>query len=162
MDYISVPHFQELSVKRLWLDLKQDSKFNIYFNDEFPEEKVPNREYFYNILNTIYPDYLKSIMAHASKERYAVDGEVQKIHTIEATQEWEDELKNMPFKSSKSNIPNFYNFILLIGKNGKFVHLLKKKSKTKISRKKRKVINILGSIKDYRASVVNSLLPPGL
>ena len=54
-----------------------------------------------NILNTVYPDYLKSIMAHASKERYAVDGEVMKAKTIEADPEWIEELKNMPFKSSK-------------------------------------------------------------
>ena len=53
-----------------------------------------------NILNTVYPAYLKSIMAHASKERYAADGEVMKEKTIEATTEWEEELKNMPFKSS--------------------------------------------------------------
>ena len=78
VDYISVPHFQELSVKRLWPDLKDDAEFNIYFNDEFPDEKVPNREFFMNMLNTIYPDYLRSIMAHANKERYAADGEVMK------------------------------------------------------------------------------------
>ena len=84
VDYISVPHFQELSVKRLWPDLKADVEFNVFFNDDFPEEKVPNRDFFFNILNTIYPDYLKNIMAHASKERYAIDGEVMKPKTIEA------------------------------------------------------------------------------
>ena len=101
VDYISVPHFQELSVKRLWPDLKADAEFNVYFNDDFPEDKVPNHDFFMNILNTIYPDYMKSIMAHASKERYAVDGEVMKAKTIEADPEWVEELKNMPFKSSK-------------------------------------------------------------
>ena len=42
-----------------------------------------------NILNTIFPDYLMKIMAHANKERYAVDGESMKTKTIEATAEWE-------------------------------------------------------------------------
>ena len=107
VDYISVPHFQELSVKRLWPDLKDDKEFNVFFNDEFPEQKVPNREFFMNILNTIYPDYLKNIMSHASKERYAVDGEAMKEKTIEADPEWIEELKNMPFKSSKSISQSF-------------------------------------------------------
>ena len=104
-----------------------------------------------NILNSVYPEYLKSIMAHASKERYAADGELMKEKTIEADPNWVEELKNMPFKSSKFILPNFDHSILSVGKNGKFIHLLKKKSKTKISRKKRKVVPILGSIKEYRA-----------
>ena len=45
---------------------------------------MPNRDFFFNILNTTYPDYLKNIMAHTSKERYAIDGEVMKLKTIEA------------------------------------------------------------------------------
>ena len=31
VDYVHVAHYQELSVKNLWHDMKGDSKFNIYF-----------------------------------------------------------------------------------------------------------------------------------
>jgi len=31
VDYIHVSHFEELSVKKLWGDLKEDKEFNIYF-----------------------------------------------------------------------------------------------------------------------------------
>ena len=31
VDYISVPHWDELSVKNLWADLKSDPAFNVYF-----------------------------------------------------------------------------------------------------------------------------------
>ena len=58
IEYICVPHYQELSVKRLWPDLKDDATFNIFFDDDYAEFKVPNREYFFNILNTVYPGYL--------------------------------------------------------------------------------------------------------
>ena len=55
VDYVSVPHWEELSVKKLWPDLKEDQSFHLYFSDEFPDQKGPNREYFFNILNTVYP-----------------------------------------------------------------------------------------------------------
>lgn len=37
VDYITVPHWDELSVKKLWVDLKDDAAFNIYFQDKYPD-----------------------------------------------------------------------------------------------------------------------------
>ena len=59
VNYIHVPAYDELGVKNLWKDLKDDKEFNIYFQDEYPNGRYPAREYFYNILNTIYPEYLQ-------------------------------------------------------------------------------------------------------
>ena len=70
VDFIEVPQWEELSVKKLWKDLKEDGAFNIYFQDSYPEDRGPCRTYFIDILNTVYPDYLSKIMAHASKQRY--------------------------------------------------------------------------------------------
>jgi len=67
VDYISVPHWDELAVNKLWPQMQSDAAFNIYFQDEYPDAKGPCREYFFNILNTTYPDYLAQIMSHASK-----------------------------------------------------------------------------------------------
>ena len=53
VNYIHVPAYEELSAKRLWVDLKEDTGFNIYFQDEYANEKAPCREYFFNILNTV-------------------------------------------------------------------------------------------------------------
>jgi hypothetical protein len=74
VDYIHVSHFQELSVKNLWKELKDDPAFKIYFQDSYPDEKGPCRTYFFDILNTIYPDYLKQIMKHAASERFSAQG----------------------------------------------------------------------------------------
>ena len=100
---ISVPHWDELAVKNLWKDLKDDASFNVYFQDSYQDQKGPNRKYFFDILNTIYPDYLNQIMTHASKQRYTEEGVDVKIHTIKATEAWYNELKNLPFKSCKSD-----------------------------------------------------------
>ena len=101
VDYISVPHWAELAVNKLWPQMKTDAAFNIYFQDEYPDVKGPCREYFFNILNTIYPDYLAQIMSHASKMRFSAEGVGQQRHVIRASEEWVEALKHMPFKSSK-------------------------------------------------------------
>ena len=66
VSYIHVPQWDELSVKRMWTDLSTDKAFNIYFQDKYQDSKGPNREFFMNILNSIYPDYLSQVMTHAS------------------------------------------------------------------------------------------------
>ena len=67
VDYVHVSHYEELSVKNLWTDLKKDINFNVYFQDVYPKDKMPCRKYFFDILNTVYPDYLRQIMEHAAK-----------------------------------------------------------------------------------------------
>ena len=66
VSYITIPYWDELSVIRLWPDLKKDVLFNVYFQDEYVGGKAPSREYFFNILNTIYPEYTQQILANAS------------------------------------------------------------------------------------------------
>ena len=88
VDFIHVPGWDELAVKKLWPDLKEDAEFKVYFQDEYANEKGPCREYFFNILNTVYPEYLGNIMSHAAKERFALDGAAGKTEAIKATEEW--------------------------------------------------------------------------
>ena len=40
-------------------------------------------------------------MAHASKQRMAADGDMQKDETIAISKFWEEELKSMPYLSCK-------------------------------------------------------------
>ena len=56
---ITVPHYDELSVKNIWPQLKKDSEFTKYFPEKYPVGKGPPRQYFFDILNTLYPDYLQ-------------------------------------------------------------------------------------------------------
>lgn len=82
VDYVHVSHYQELSVKNLWEDMKNDEEFMKYFQDDYAEDKRPCREYFFNILNTLYPDYLAQIMQHSAKERFTAQGEDQQKQAI--------------------------------------------------------------------------------
>ena len=58
IDFIEVPHYDELSVKNLFNEFKSDKEFMKCIPDKYPDGKGPAREYFFNMLNTIYPDYL--------------------------------------------------------------------------------------------------------
>ena len=50
---ITVPHYDELSVKALWPHLSKDAEFMQYFPDKFPPGRGPPRKYFFDILNTL-------------------------------------------------------------------------------------------------------------
>mgnify|MGYP004066299083 CR=1 FL=1 len=62
VNFIEVPHYDELSVKNLWPDFKKDAEFCSFFPATFSKEKGPPRDYFFNILNTIHPEYLGKVM----------------------------------------------------------------------------------------------------
>ena len=69
VDYVTVPRYDELSVKTIFPMFAKDAEMMAYFPDQFPKGKGPPREYFFNILNTLHPDYLNQVMSHAAKER---------------------------------------------------------------------------------------------
>lgn len=72
---IMVPRYDELSVKNIFPELKKDPIFMSYFPDSYPAGKGPPREYFFNVLNTLQPEYLTQIMEHANRQRMSTDGE---------------------------------------------------------------------------------------
>ena len=99
--FIEVPHYEEISVKALYPELKKDGDFLSYFPDKYPMGKSPPREYFFNILNTLYPDYLNEVMLHASKQRMSIEGEAMKKESIKMSEFWEEQLASMPYVSCK-------------------------------------------------------------
>ena len=98
---IKVPAYDELSVKNLWPQLRDDPQFNQYFPDNFPANKAPSAQYFYDVLHTMYPDYLDKILKHAAKMRHTIQDEDQKLDAIKISDEWLMELQSMPFTSGK-------------------------------------------------------------
>ena len=47
--------------------MQGNKEFQKYFPDKYAKGKGPNREYFFNLLATLEPDYLWKIMEHANK-----------------------------------------------------------------------------------------------
>ena len=106
---MQVPHYDELSVKSLYPQFKKDPDMMKFFPDTYPKGKGPPRDYFFNILNTIHPDYLAQIMAHADEQRFAAEGERMKNETIQISDFWAEQLKAMPYLTRKHS----YLFLII-------------------------------------------------
>ena len=96
-----VPLYDELSVIKLWPMMKEDKSFMRYFPAKLPKGRVPDREYFFNILNTFHEPYLDQIIQHAQNQRMAAQAEAKARETIEISDDWWEALNAVPFVSFK-------------------------------------------------------------
>ena len=101
VQYIQVPHYDELSVLNIRPEFKKDMTFASFFPSKWAKDKGPPRQYFFNILNTLYPEYLQEVMAHANSQRMTGSGDAMKKQSIEISKFWEEELKSMPYLTCK-------------------------------------------------------------
>ena len=62
-----------------------------YFPD-YPEGKLPDRQYFFKILSNTMPQWLESQIKHAQKARFDVVDETKVRNTVEM---WEKNLKEI-------------------------------------------------------------------
>ena len=98
---IEVPRYDELSVKNIYPQFKKDPIIMSYFPDHYPANKGPPRDYFFNILNSLQPEYVSELLSYANKQRHSAEGEAMKNETIKISQFWAEELASMPYLSSK-------------------------------------------------------------
>ena len=63
---VTVPLFDELSVTQLFPLLQQDREFMMYMPRKLPKGRLPDRVYFFNVLNTLNEAYLTSLIEHAN------------------------------------------------------------------------------------------------
>ena len=88
------------------------------------------------------------------------NNEDQKPEAIQATDDWLQELKALPYRSCKSTLLIYLNIYYHVERNGKTLYLLKSKSKKIQPKKPRKTYQLLGSIKDFHASRQNITVLP--
>ena len=67
--FINVPLYDELSVKKFWPIMQKDEEFMKYFPDTLPVGRIPDRDYFWNIFNTLNEEYVAKLISHANKVR---------------------------------------------------------------------------------------------
>ena len=67
---INVPKYDELSVKNLFLKVAENPEFMKYLPDRLPKDKLPDRVYFFNVLNTTHPEYVQKMIDHANELRF--------------------------------------------------------------------------------------------
>ena len=82
-----------------------------YFPDQYAVGKGPGREYFFNVLNTVQPNFLKQMVDHTNKQRMSAEGVIGQQKSIKISQFWEEQLKAMPYLSSKYLLTTRFNFV---------------------------------------------------
>ena len=56
---INMPMYDEISVKDMWPRMKENKEFMLYFPSKFPKGRLPDRTFFFNILNTTMGEYVR-------------------------------------------------------------------------------------------------------
>ena len=87
-----------------------------YIPDVTMESRVPARDYFWNILNTVHPEYVKNVIEHANNLRMKANDETKPAEFIEVSEQWWQKLNAVPFVSCKwiaSHLTFLITFITL-------------------------------------------------
>ena len=101
---ISVPLYDELSVVSMWPMLQAVAEFMKYFPSKLAKGRLPDRAYFFNILNTLQPEYIQALVKHANVQRNSAAADARAIETIEISDDWWEQLNAVPFISCKLSI----------------------------------------------------------
>ena len=67
--YVTVPYYDELSVKNFWPRVQTDAEFMKYMPDPTPDGRLPDRKFFWNVLNTVQTKYVKDVITYANEQR---------------------------------------------------------------------------------------------
>jgi hypothetical protein len=93
----AIPRYEELSVKNLYKDAMSDVEVCQYLPDlEQNSSKLPEREFFFNVLGTVKPEYLKYIIEQTEQYRFKGSDENSRSNIIMMTDKWLQELNNTP------------------------------------------------------------------
>ena len=66
--HFEISNFSELSVKKLW-PLAQENADLVKFLPDLKDSQLPEKEFFFGVLNTLMPDEMRMLLADATKSR---------------------------------------------------------------------------------------------
>ena len=75
----------------------------LYFPSKYAKGRQCDRDYMFNVANTLYGDEVKELVEHALKQRHATDSITLQNESILLNDHWQSELKSLPFTSSVSH-----------------------------------------------------------
>ena len=98
----NIPVYDELAVKKFWPMMKNDAAFMKYFPDKLPSGRLPDRDYFWNIFNTLYEQYVSELVRNAIEQRNTAQAQQEAEQVMQVTEGWWEKLNAVPFISCKS------------------------------------------------------------
>ena len=105
--FVSVPHYDELSVKKFHPMLMEDDDFRKYMPEPTKDERLPDRTFFWNIAHTLHGKYVKNVITHANDLRMKAGEDKDTRENIVISEAWWEKLNAVPFVSCKLTLlPN--------------------------------------------------------
>ena len=74
-----------------------------YFPNKYPKGRQCDRDYMFNIANTLHEEIVTQLIQHALKQRHAVEGLKMQDDNVLINEHWAEELKTLPMISHVSN-----------------------------------------------------------
>ena len=63
---VDVGNYPEISVKKLYAEFAERETMKPYLPPKIPKSRQMDKEYFFNVVNTLFEDELKSILEYAN------------------------------------------------------------------------------------------------
>ena len=70
---VHVPHYDELSIKRLYDDVLKMPDVSSFFPDSYARGRACDRKYFFDVWNTLYQDQVNNLITHANQLRFGLE-----------------------------------------------------------------------------------------
>jgi len=154
---VEVPQYDELSVAKLYPEVMKVPEYAKFFPENCTANTIPTREYFFNVMNTVAPEYITGIIEHAQKLRFGNEEKKDEQDVILITEQWQKDLEAKPFFSSKTD-----PCLTRIESKGRTLMLLKQGSRTVHRGFKRKQVELLQLPKAFKdASGKITMVNPG-
>mgnify|MGYP003315214058 CR=1 FL=1 len=112
--FTNIPAYGEIGVKYMYDKAMTLPGVKKYFPDIVPKSRTIDKQYFYNVFNTLYPDDVAALIKHANDQRYTVENDKIAENSIVMTEDWANQIEELPFVSKQK---------------GRMAHLIKRKSK---------------------------------
>ena len=64
--FFNVPPYEELAVKEIFEQVREDPNIMMYLNYYSDVKELPEHKFFYTVLGSIEPDYVKNLIQHAN------------------------------------------------------------------------------------------------
>ena len=84
--------------------VKDDEEVQKYMNDKFATKKKPSRQFFINVIGTLYPGFFQQVIESQTNMRFEKQASEEVGNHILATDEWVEALSQHPFESSKYSL----------------------------------------------------------
>lgn len=99
--WIEVPKYDELSVNSIFDKFKADENLMAHIPDRLPKGRVPDRGYFFNVLHSLYPDFVAQMVRVAQDNRNKASATSHENSVIKVSDDWWKKLNEVPFTSCK-------------------------------------------------------------